>query len=110
MARKRPPKNALLSDQGIAGAIDILDYPDGELVIGLVAAAGTDLESFERLLADHLKKFNFEHNSIRLSHFLRTIDPTSIGVDLRESPEEVRLNSYMDAGDKLRGLRQNLWV
>jgi deoxycytidylate deaminase len=79
-----------------------LDYPNGELVIGLIAAAGTDLESFERLLGDHLAKFRFEHNSIRLSRFLTAIEPDSLGVVVRERPEGERLRSYMDAGDSLR--------
>lgn len=93
----------MLSEPFMADAIDILDYPNGELVIGLVAAVGTDLELFERLLAKHLKKFKYEHDPIRLSRFLKAIDPESIGMaELRESPEKDRLNDYMDAGDKLR--------
>jgi deoxycytidylate deaminase len=105
MRRKRSTNvTDALPEAGSAAILDVLDYPNGELVVGLVAAVGTDLEFFERLLGDHLEKFGFDCNVIRLSQFLRAIDPGSLGIEVRERPEGERLNSYMDAGDKLRHL------
>lgn len=104
MARKSSTKGTSASRRNAVEAPDLFDHPNGELVIGLVAAVGTDLELFERLLTRHLKTFGFNSNSIRLSHFLKVVDRRSIGVELREGSEADRINSYMDAGDKLREL------
>ena len=80
----------------------LLNDPGSELVLALVGAAGADLEEFERLLIDLLKRHQYEARSIRLSSLLRSIGSTKLGIELEEAPEAERLRTYMDAGDKLR--------
>lgn len=76
-----------------------LDYPDSELVLGIVAPVGADLTRFEPDLAQRLTFFNYEVNSIRLSKFLKDLD---VGIKLKEQPYLDRVNSYMTGGNKAR--------
>jgi deoxycytidylate deaminase len=70
---------------------------DAELVVGIVAAVGTDLDTFVSILGDHLHKFHYTPQTIRTSQFLERF-----GVRLDRSTENNRLWSYMDAGRKVR--------
>jgi hypothetical protein len=36
-----------------------LDFPDAEIVLGMVAPVGTDLEAVRHLIRDHMKQFNY---------------------------------------------------
>lgn len=81
-----------------------LEPPNGELVFALTAAVGTDLSAFEDLLADHLAKFKYKTNRIRLSSFLQELDFSAAGITLRSDSEAHRLRSSMDAGNQARRL------
>jgi len=72
-----------------------------ELVFGLVAPVGADLERLEADLIDLLGLYGYSPNPIRLSALLRKVP--GLGVELKEAPEVDRINSYMDAGNALRG-------
>lgn len=78
----------------------LLRDPGSELVFGLVAPVGADLERLESDLIDQLGLYGYKPGPIRLSALLRELD--GLAVELRESPELARLNSYMDAGNKFR--------
>lgn len=78
----------------------LLRDPGSELVFGLVAPVGADLERLESDLIDQLGLYGYTPNPIRLSALLRKLD--NLGVTLQEAPELARLNSYMDAGNKFR--------
>jgi deoxycytidylate deaminase len=77
----------------------LLRDPGSELVFGLVAPVGADLERLECDLIDQLGLYGYKPNPIRLSALLRKLD---LGIPLQERPELQRLKSYMDAGNKFR--------
>src|SRR5215468_3324488 len=64
-----------------------------ELVFGLVAPVGADLERLEADLIDLLGLYGYATNPIRLSALLRKVP--ALRVELKESPEVDRINSYM---------------
>lgn len=78
----------------------LLRDPGSELVFGLVAPVGANLERLESDLIDQLGLYGYSPNPIRLSALLRKLD--NLGVPLQETPELARLNSYMNAGNKFR--------
>lgn len=66
---------------------------DFEIVVGLVASVGTDLDSLTARISDELRIYNYRTETIRLSHLL----------DTDEGKESVGYyESRMDAGDALR--------
>lgn len=71
-----------------------------EIVIGVVAAIGTDLDRFESTLASVLSKFSYEARPIRLSDFLRKLQEQ--GKAPAQAPEIRRIRDLMDAGDRAR--------
>src|SRR5436190_11232796 len=78
----------------------LLRDPGTELVFGLVAPVGADLERLEADLVDLLRLYGYSPNPIRLSALLRKVP--GHGVELKETPEFDRINSFMDAGNALR--------
>lgn len=72
-----------------------------ELVIGLVGPIGIDLGGVYRELAKVLSEFGYECHDLHLSDQLRALDWDQA---LVEEPQDVRLWSYMDAGNRLREL------
>lgn len=74
-------------------------YPNPELVIGLVAAVGTDLDAVEGHLTACLRQFRYEPRTIRLSEFLKRIKQSE---SLEDSPRYRRLKTFMKAGSDLR--------
>ncbi len=78
----------------------LLRDPGAELVFGLVAPVGADLERLEAGLIDLLGLYAYTPNPIRLSSLLRKAQ--GLGVVLKDAPELDRVNSYMDAGNAMR--------
>src|SRR5262249_54425487 len=60
-----------LSEMSAKHPLESLDYPTAELVFGIVAAVGTDLDQFQNGLVALLKHYNYEGTPVRLSGFLR---------------------------------------
>lgn len=80
-------------------------YADAELVFGLVAAVGTDLDDFQPRLEANLRQFKYTPVAVRLSSFLKRLDSDLLGsweVHLKDAPEYERLMSHMTGGTKLR--------
>jgi deoxycytidylate deaminase len=77
----------------------LLRDPGSELVLGLVAPVGADLDDFERLLRRELELYGYEARTIRLSELL---PKAQLDVELVDSPEFDRLRTHMTAGNELR--------
>ncbi len=79
-----------------------IDYQstDSELVIGLVGAVGTKLNSIVDELRKVLKHFDYKTNHVKVStDIIRDLPHDKI---IDESSEFKRIDCYMDAGDRLR--------
>jgi deoxycytidylate deaminase len=70
-----------------------------DLVFGLVGALGTDFDEFNKSLDRLVRRFCYEVIEIHLSHLLDHVD---LDVTLEAQPEDKRIESYMNAGDRLR--------
>jgi len=71
---------------------------EGELVIGIVSAVGTEYKRVTEPLIDRLKGFGYSVQEIRVSACL----PSFAGTD-----EYARIKHYMEAGDALRKSSEN---
>lgn len=71
-----------------------------ELVLGLVAPVGADLEALEQDLINQLRHYGYVPNPIRMSALMK--DVRDLDVELRETSEYERLVSFMDGGNRLR--------
>jgi deoxycytidylate deaminase len=78
----------------------LLRDPAAELVFGLVAPVGADLDQLQAALVDQLGLYGYHANPIRLSELLTKVQ--GLGVTLKDAPELERVRSYMDAGNALR--------
>lgn len=79
-------------------------YEKPEVVIGLVAQTGTDLDRVTQVLGSALAAFGYSATSVRLSHLLDMLEPKDLGVELvtDRGREFERIKSHMDAGNALR--------
>jgi deoxycytidylate deaminase len=75
-----------------------------EIVIGLVGALGTDLGAVAKAIEQVLSEMTYNTLTIRLSQVMKDyLDHAPIeGVSLIDNPRELRLKSYMDAGNAVR--------
>lgn len=90
--------------QDLKGELNILEYPDAEIVIGLVFPVGTDYTGVQLTLENYLKRFRYKPNTISLSEYIKKV-ATRLSlpdVKLLEDSEYNRIDSYMTAGNKLR--------
>lgn len=72
-----------------------------EIVIGLVAPIGTDLDAPQATLTDQLRAFGYDVQPLRLSA-LAEVEARKLGVELKDSPECERIRTHMKAGNRLR--------
>ncbi len=75
-------------------------YTDAELVLGLVAPAGTNLEKFSASLEGALREFDYRANIVRLSRLAGDLAPDA--TPLTGSLEFQRMTRLMDAGNLAR--------
>jgi deoxycytidylate deaminase len=81
----------------------VLDYPEAELVFGLVFAVGTDYKPVLDYLTDHIKLSAYAAQSLQLSSwFGESAERLGLHHDLPEEPEYERIASRIDAGNKIR--------
>ncbi len=71
-----------------------------ELVIGLVAPVGVNLEIARSNLKNYLDQFNYSFNHIRLSSLIKTVK--GLETPIIDDPEYERIDSLMTAGDEAR--------
>lgn len=76
------------------------DPRQSELFFGLVGAAGTNLNNVAEVLEKCLRQVGFRTEGIRLSDFFSEIQ--TYESLLKDSPEEDRIASRMEAGDRFR--------
>lgn len=76
-----------------------------EIVFGLVAAVGTDLELVKRFLSEALSDVNYKCVSIQLSKLMHDLS-LSPWKNLPEEPEFERYNEHMTAGNEFRKFLQ----
>ena len=80
-----------------------LDFPESELVFALVYPVGTNDRPVIANIRDHLGKFDYKTNEIRLSHYLSSlVKKLELDVKLRKKPEYLRIETHMDAGNRAR--------
>src|SRR5215475_12326990 len=78
-------------------------YQDSELVFGLVAPAGTNLDMFLNFLERCIRPFGYEINPVRLSDLTETVKVRGAEEEFSTgSKEYVRLTKLMHAGNALR--------
>ncbi|WP_159705994.1 anti-phage dCTP deaminase [Arthrobacter sp. 18067] len=87
----------MITDQLINAGNDA----DFEIVIGIVAPIGTDLDGLFPHLESQLRQFGYSSTMIRMSELLK--DGNSAVENLRLSAESCYAETLMDAGDRLRG-------
>lgn len=81
---------------------EVITQEHGELVFGVVAPTGTNLEAFEDAFRDLLNQFSYETNVIRLSKLAELLHTDKLGVPLDSSSEYKRIDSLMTVGNRLR--------
>jgi hypothetical protein len=85
-----------------SSASSFLRYPDSELVIGLVAPIGIDLVWVMQAIGNRLKQhFSFKVVEIRFSELVSYV--RWVSGQLQQEPEAARIESYMNAGNEVRG-------
>jgi deoxycytidylate deaminase len=83
--------------------INPFDYRRSEVVFGVVAAVGTDTSQLGLVLREHLKRFNYQVDEIKLSAYLQLPQVRrKHKVRLRSGGEAERINLLMTAGNRLR--------
>ncbi len=80
----------------------VLMHPNAELVFGLVAPLGVNLNAFIARLEDELKAFSYSVDVTRLSAFLEKVEPKDGSWRLIREPEGARIESHMTGGDLFR--------
>ncbi|WP_082081774.1 anti-phage dCTP deaminase [Methylocucumis oryzae] len=79
-------------------------YKNSELVVGLVAAVGTNLAPIESFLKTHLQHFEYETKTIRISS--EVISPLcNKAINTREQYQ--RISQLMDCGNEIREKAQD---
>lgn len=76
-----------------------------EIIIGLVGAVGVKFETIKEILEKKLKDIGYKTNYITLSDQIIKYNaylPDSKRVEIKEKPENERIESLMDAGDNFR--------
>jgi deoxycytidylate deaminase len=81
---------------------DIVAQPHSELVLAVVAPAGTDLEYFQGLFVDLMNQFGYDTNPIRLSSLAQRLHTEQLGVSIDATNEYKRIDSLMTVGNRLR--------
>lgn len=100
-SRRNRTKTGSLRNREVAGSskVPVADSRRPELVLGLVASVGVDLDKFEKKLTAALSAVGYATVSVRLSDQLKS-SPSQRQDG--ESAEFARLRSAMDSGSDLR--------
>ncbi|MCP4746011.1 MAG: hypothetical protein GY874_07700 [Desulfobacteraceae bacterium] len=77
-----------------------------EVMIGLVAPLGVDLDHIESIINNYLLQFGYETKSIILSSQVNKID--KLKTKISEKSEEKRIDTYMDACNEARNIHEDI--
>jgi deoxycytidylate deaminase len=81
----------------------VLDYPEAELVFGVVYAIGTDYKPVLEYLTDHIKLSGYAAHSLHVSNwFGESAERLGLRPDLPDEPEYERIATRIDAGNRIR--------
>lgn len=80
-------------------------FVDGEIVIGLVGAVGTDLKHVSEIIRDRLRHYKYSSKIISVSEDI--ITPLGNVNHFDPNDEYARIVSFMDAGDYWRRLQDD---
>lgn len=98
--------NLPLSPDGKTAGDDtrfVLDYPEAELVFGVVYAIGTDYKPVLDYLTDHIKLSGYAAQSLHISDwFGEGAERLGLQHPLPEEPEYDRIASRIDVGNRIR--------
>ena len=97
----KDPAGMAKTDSRIAEQIT---HPEPELVFGIVAPVGVDLDVFQGIFDGIIRQYGYTTNVLRLSDMVARFHTEHVGVTLNVAGEFNRINSYMTAGNKLRDL------
>lgn len=75
-----------------------------ELFLGLVAPLGVDLDDALEVLKASLNGVGYKTHEIRMSRLLGGVPALTERLPAQDAPEDERIEGYMDAADRLRGL------
>lgn len=82
-----------------------LEFKNPEVVFGIVAPVGSDLTQLRETIRQHLKRFGYELNHVRLSEFLGVPRIRAAhNVTVVTKSEFDRIRTLMDAGNSLRSV------
>jgi deoxycytidylate deaminase len=104
----KPPKSSKSITRKSAGKTKITNQEESfkfkdEIVFGLVAPVGADLDAFEEQLNRHLPSYGYRSNKIKLSDFLKSTEGQRIsGVKIESSSSYKRYETLMTAGNEVR--------
>jgi deoxycytidylate deaminase len=92
----------------IKNAIERFDFPQAELVIGVVCAVGTDYGPVKEAIANILSKFNYHMTVVRISELISQLSHEQ----LSNETETLRISSRMTAGNNecRNKKRKDLWA
>jgi deoxycytidylate deaminase len=81
----------------------VLDYPEAEVVLGLVFAVGTDYKPVLSFLEDSIKLSGYITNNLHLSDwFSDCASRLKLDLTFPDEPEHERISCRIDAGNKIR--------
>jgi deoxycytidylate deaminase len=101
-AERKPPQAEQDRDHS-GGDRLTFEFPNAELVFGIVCAVGGNYRRVEKELGNLLKLYSYESTVIRFSSFLPAAHNTfQIDVPLLEDTEYERIKSHMDVGNSVR--------
>jgi len=76
------------------------EFKNSEIVIGLVAPVGVNLDLIEEIIKGCMKQFKYEVQLIKLSNLIKKVP--GIKAKINEDTEYNRINSLMTAGNVIR--------
>jgi cytidine deaminase len=74
--------------------------PGPELVFGIVAPLGIDLDQLIKILREELQRVGYRSTLIRLSSLLNEVQ--GLRTKVKRKPEDERIRTYMKAGTEIR--------
>lgn len=84
-------------------AVFTLDYPQAELVFGLVYAVGTDYKPVQYFLEDQIRLAGYKPSSIQISDcFRETAEKLNLDLSFSKSTEYERIDGHIKAGNRIR--------
>src|ERR1700744_3791863 len=97
------------SPKQIKNHLEMLDYRDSELVIGLVCAVGADYTPVAESIKELLSRYKYSTQVIKISDLIQRLTDRPLA---EPSSEIGRIEAHMDAGNEVcrRTERADIWA